>query len=597
MLWLELGTRLAIEVLACWTLAVHACMALGAPAWAAWPFALAGAGLLQRLQRADWQRARTIAAGERRFALATLAIAAAFSIPALLLLTTTADDFNFFHRAAWQASHLGSPFAWGDTAFNLPGLAAISPLHQLTTWELGIAMNAALVGIDPLAAYHNGAVALGQLLLAALFALWLREIGFGPRAALAGTVAVLAFFYLDDPLIRSWGIGYRMLWVGKMLQWLWLLPAALWLALRYLRDPCARTLLHPALCGVAAVGLSGSGVFLLPGVFAAASLAGLVLHPLGGRRLVACGALNLGSLYCFGVAALLLGGVLEQPRDMSAWTAGFPADWSSNLMLVMGNAAGVARHVWLAAAVPALCLAPADRRFFVAYAFALVALFANPLAGPLWLDTVQPGSFWRVMLLFAVPLGAASAAAACVERLQLRSATALGIALALIGALRWLPIPTERIIPHRFAAKSPLELRLPPHELRFVREVAHELEGRSLLAAPGVAITAALRVPSLRLEAARLKDTKHVFANAGNPREGERRATAWAWMASCEPSSEGARAVRASIARDHPVDALIFHDCGRDGAIEAERSRVRAVPGARWSEVARSNGYVLYLRR
>ena len=75
---------------------------------------------------------------------------------------------------------------------------------------------------------------------------------------------------------------------------------------------------------------------------------------------------------------------------------------------------------------------------------------------------------------------------------------------------------------HRYTTKSPLELRFAPGQLRFIRSARGELEGRRLLAARGISATAALLVPSLRVEAGRLQDTRHVFANAGDPAEGAR---------------------------------------------------------------------------
>jgi len=599
MAWLWFGSELAVEVLACWTLAVHACRVLDTPAWVAWPFALLAFSIVALAQRGRVARLR--GASDGGFALAALAIGVAFCLPALVLVTPSGDDFNFFQRAAWQATHPGAPFARGDTAFDVPGLPALSPLHALTTWELGLAMNAALLGFDPLGVYHNGAVVLNHLLLAALFALWMRALGFGRRAALVGCAAVFLFFYVDDPHLRSWAIAYRMLWVGKMLQWTWLLPAALLFALRYLRTPSVRTWLHPALCGVAAIGLSGTGVFLLPGAFAAASLGGLAQGGWSLRRVAACALLNLASAYCLWIGALLVGGVLATPVDTSAWRAGYPSDWFDNLMLVAGNGVGLARNAWLALAVPALCLRAADRRFLVGYGLALVVIFTNPLTGPLWLETVQPASYWRVMLLFVVPLGAAVAVGAPVDAsaASRRTWLALAVALGLAGAARLLPVAPERVMQHRFTTKSPFDVRLPPDELAFLREVAPALEGRDLLAAPGIATSAALYVPSLRLEAARLKDTRHLFANVGRPLEGLRRTAAWQWMRACDVRAPGLAAFRESIRRgrrEGGVDALIFRDCGREAPMAGLRGRLLEQSPGRWVEVARDHGFVLFVR-
>jgi hypothetical protein len=594
--WLWLTLELAVELLAAWTLGVHGCMALGLAAWWSWPAWLALFVAVRVVRRGQWTEMRAATREERRFALAALGLGALASLPALVLLTPSGDDFNFFHRALWQLGHLGEPFARGDTAFGVPGLDAISPLHALTTWELGLAMTAQALGLDALGVYHNGAVVLGNLLLAALTALWLRELGFGATSSLVGVVGLVGFLYLDDPSIRSWAIAYRMLWVGKMVQWLVVLPAALLFAWRYLRNPAAARLLHPAACGVCAVATSGTGVFLLPGLLAAASLAGLLLRPLSLRRVLECATLNLASFYCFGVAALVFSGVLPQPADTRAWVDSFPVAWLDNLRLVVPHAAAVLRNVLLAFAVPALLLRGDGRAFVVGFGAALVVIFLNPLLGPLWLEAAKPGSYWRVMLLFPVPLAAGMALAAVLDARPSRSA-ALGVVavVGLAAVVARLSTPVDfATMEHRYATKAPFELRLPPAELRFVRLARAELDGRRLLAAQGVSVTAALLVPTLRIEAGRLQDTRHLFSNAGDPNEGARRLKAWEWASRCgAPARDTVRAARESIAGG--VDAVIVVDCGLD---DAERRRaVLGHAGARFVEVLREDGYVLYLRR
>jgi hypothetical protein len=597
MLWLWLSIELAVELLASWTVAVHACIALALPAWVAWPLCAFALVLCQWLGSERFGDARAQSWGEHRFAAWVALIGGLLGAVSLVLLTPSGDDFNFFHRALWQLGHLSEPFARGDTAFNAEGLAAISPLHLLTSWELGVAMAAHALGLDPLGVYHNGSVVISSLLLAALLALWLRELRFASGAALAGCVAGLLFYGADDPHLRSFAIAFRMLWVGKMVQWLLLFPAALLMALRYLRDPCRRNLWHPALCGVCAVGLSGTGVFLLPGLFAAASLGGLFLQRPDALWLVRCGLLNLASVYCIGVAALMLLGVLPQPADTRAWTESFPAQWTSNVMLVFGSWAGLVRAGVLAFVVPALVVPGRGGRLLLGFSVALVVVFLNPLAAPLWIDAVRAGSFWRVVLLVPQPLLFGAAIAALASALPSRR-RAVGVAVACASLLilaRLVDPPQERSMSHLFATKAPWELRFEPDSQRFVRSVASELEGRSLLAPPGLAPVAALLVPSLRLEAARFQDTRHVFANADRAAEGERRIQAWSWAGRCDAWPPGARAAAESLARG--VDALILRDCASDSGAVGERSRLLAAQSRSWREVHRAHGFALWLAR
>jgi hypothetical protein len=613
--WLWLILEVAIEVFAAWTLAVHACMAVGAPAALAWPGFLVLVALLHFASRGRWRAARAAGRADANQAIAALTLGIGFSIPAFFQLTPSGDDFNFFHRAIWQLSHLGEPFTTADTAFSAEGLRAISPLHVLTTWELGIAMAAKAVGLDPLGVYHNGTIPITSALLAGLFVLWLRELGYGLVAALAGACGVFIFFLVDDPSFRSYAIAWRMLWVGKMVQWLLLFPMALLFSWRYLRDESPgfdrRMLLHPSLCAVAAVGLSGTGVFLLPGIFAAASLAALFSGPLSASRVVRCGALNVASLYCFVVAGLLLSGALAQPADMSAWTESFPLNWLDSLFLVFGHATGLARGAFFALAVPLVLLRGTPRRFIALYALALIAIFANPLTGPLWIEAAQPGSYWRVALLLPVSLGVAitlAAAGEALPRFRVRSDARirpeLGIGMLVLGVVlvvaSGMATPRGRIrMQHEYGTKAPFALRVPAAHARFLEPVRNQLSGRRLLAAPGISTTAPLLFPSIQVDAARLKDTRHVFANVGRAEEGERRIAAWLWAGRCGPDPAGARAAAKLLASG--TNALIVRDCrgaaaGPAQRAEAERARVLAGAGGRWSEVSRSDGYALYLR-
>ena len=225
----------------------------------------------------------------------------------------------------------------------------------------------------------------------------------------------------------------------------------------------------------------------------------------------------------------------------------------------------------------------------------LIALFLNPWTGPLWLELVQPGSFWRVALLFPVPLGAGLVAASLCESWRPRVAVwgLAAVVLALLLSARLAQAPAFAYMQHRYALKSPLALRLAPGEVTLLRRVESELSGRRLLAARGVSTTAGLLVPSVRLEASRLQDTRHVFSNAGDPEEGLRRIRAWEWASRCDwPRAAEAAAAR-SIERG--VDAVLVVDCGPQDA--ARRAPVLQRAGARFREVARESGLVLYLRR
>ena len=608
---------LFVALFAAWTAAVHLCMSFGWPAWSVPLPLLAVMTGLHLLLRPQWRLAwrRSVDAGDLPWLGGLLALGAGFAALSLVLDVPTADDFNFFHRALAQLGALGEPFFLRDTAFNEDGLAPISPLHVLTSWELGVALAAHTVGLDPLGAYHNATVVVLNGLLVTTYASLLREFGFARWAAFAGTAAVMSFFLLDDPSLRSFGLAYRTLWVGKSVQWALVFPLLLLFCLRYGREPTLGGWVRVACACSAAIGLSGTGVFLAPGLVGCAAVAAWIAFAPDGRRsrvdeLVAFAVLPLAAFHPVAIGLLLVFGVLQQPQDLSAWVSGFPAQWSENLLIAFGNGWGVLRAVVLAGGVPALILAGRDRRFLLALVGVLILFFANPFSGELWLRLVQPGSYWRVMFLFPIPLGVGLAAAALVERMRFaeaegddvsaggaekaRVAGALLVALASLGMAYLQVAPEARRMPLPFRTKAPGEWRLPRNEARFAREVASDLRGRSLLAGPPFSWVASLVVPGVRLEAARHKDTLHVFANVGRPEEGRRRIAAWEWARRCESFPVGAAAAAESLRRG--VDALVFPSCPPGAAGDQERRALLESAPGHWVEVHRAHGYRLWVR-
>ena len=149
-------------------------------------------------------------------------------------------------------------------------------------------------------------------------------------------------------------------------------------------------------------------------------------------------------------------------------------------------------------------------------------------------------------------------------------------------------------MPLPFRTKAPTEWRLPRGEARFANEVAGDLRGRSLLAGPPLSWVASLVVPGVRLEAARHKDTLHVFANVGRPEEGRRRIAAWEWARRCEAFPVGAAAAAESLRRG--VDALVFPVCPATAGGERELQAVLEGAPGRWREAHRAHGYRLWLR-
>lgn len=591
------GVEIGLAAFSSWTLAYHLCLALELPARAILlPFGLLLAAAAWPLGR-DVGPAFAAARRERGHLAATLALGGAFGVLSLFLLFPNPDDLNFFHRALAQLSMLDEPFLAGDTVFNLAGLEAISPLHSLTSYELGVALGASALGLDPLGTYHNALPVLGSLGLAVTYVALGRELGLRPRAAWVCALGVFLFFFLDTRDGRSFAQVYRTLWLGKSLQWALLFPALVLVSWRYLEAPGLRRLLPVAQGGVCAVGLSGTGVFLAPALLLGCVVAHLAAtRPREPRRIAQALALEVGSAYCVGVAALVLSGVLPQPADVSIWAEGaFPPVWWQNLDIALGGTVSLARDVFLLVVVPAYALRGSARRFVWGLGFAPVLLFMNPATGPLWIEAVTPAAYWRLVFLLPLPLCAGLALGALgapsTRSSGGRALFALATAAALLGAFAL--DGTRGPSPEAFTeTKSPFAYRLPPAALAFVRDVAPRLEGRNLLAPAGISWVAPLLVPGLRLEVARRSDTLHHFRNLGRDAEGRRRLLAWRWVGQCTPSEAGEAAARASI--DGGVDAVVHVVC--PGALATLHDGLfEGAPGT-WREAARGHGFVLVLR-
>lgn len=594
---LLLGIELALALLGCWTLAYHCALALELPARAvAWPFLALLVPAFALLRGRARQAARDLRHESGHLA-GVLGLGAALGAISLFVTVHTPDDFNFFHRALFQLGHLAEPFARAATGFDTAGLGAISPLHGLTSYEPGVALGAWLLGLDPLAAYHNATVFGANVLLAVVYVALLRQLGVSRGGALAGTALIFVFFFLESPERRGFGAMYRQLWLGRSLQWALLFPMLVLLSLRFLEAPGPRALVPVLLAGVCAIGLSGTGVFLVPGLIAALSLAGWAAAGGSLRAAPRPAALNLGSLYCIAIAALVLSGVLPAPVDLSVWQDQLPADWRSNLALSLGGAAPLARDACLLVVVPLLLLAGRERRFLLALVTALVVLFTNPFTGPLWIDAVQPGAYWRVAFLFPVPLCVGLLGAGLFALHEAGSRTPLRLAVVSLGLVA---VVTSFALEARTASgrigalawKAPWQTRLPSGTARFARLAAPELAGRDVLAGQGMAWMLALLEPTARFEAVRALDTLHLFRNAGREAEGARRVRAAHWAGRCRALPAGAAAARESMARG--VSALVYADC--PGPVAAERASVLAsAPGA-WSQAVREAGWVLWLR-
>ncbi len=468
------------------------------------------------------------------------------------------DDLDFFHRALVQAARPLEPYTIHDTIHDLPDLPPLSLPHYLTSYEPLAALAGKATGIGPLRFYHNITVFIVGALLPALYLLLYRELGVENRGALLAAAGAMLFLLIDGNPHRSFGnFSLIRCWQGKCSLAALLVPLTLLASYRYLRNPSSGAFLTVFLCGVSAVGLSSSGIFMLPLFLLAISPAFLSADGFSRANLARAAKLNLAGLYPLAFAALLALNLIPADADTFIWCdpAVWPEDWWANLRLVLGERPAVVRDLFILLCLPAAALRRQPALFLVALTLFFVALFANPLAGPFWIRELLPGGYWRLAFLLPLPL-TAGLFFECFRRrgrsgraVIVRYGTALALVVLAIVAFR------GSVLARRTHLKSPLALRFSPPQMALIRSLEEPPSGRLLLAPPPAAAAAALFDPSIRLEISRPKITRHIFRIAGWPEEGERRAAAQQLVWRGIMTAETIGAFRASIARG--VNAVV----------------------------------------
>ena len=586
-----------VTVLGCWTLAYHGVLVTGLPAgWIAAPFLVLVGGVLWA-SRAEWRREARDDAGGWPLA-ATVVFAVVTGIGSTFLAYYNPDDVNYLHRALVQLGQLGEPIELGQSFYPGPVLPPLTTAHGLTSHELLMAMGANLVGLDPLWAYHKLGEFLGHMLFAFVYVALYRQLGLAPWNALAATVAAFAFCLTDLNIPgRSYGNVQIALYNGKVLLWGVGLPMLLLLAHRFLSAPSPIRLLRVGLGAVAIIGLSGSGIFLGPALLGACGAAHLFSARPDRDALLRAAALQAASLYGLSIGMAGVLGLLERPSDLSLFD-GFPSDWLGNLALVTDHPAVLVRDLALLIGAPVLALAAREARFLVLITLVLTAVLANGLTGPILIELLTPGAYWRVAYLFPVIVTAGllveailrSARVGFARRILSLTLPVL-VLFAFVQARDW---PFARgqagVAMVRFGPIG--AVRMPPVQLRFADEHIDRLRGRHILASSDAFPILALLDASLRFEDGRW--ARHTFANAGDPAGGLRRELAGSVVTRCVADGARREAFLQSLRRG--VDALVVGPCFRTERGRAAILGLLRADGGPWSAPIPGPGFTLFLQ-
>jgi hypothetical protein len=588
--------EIALWGFASWTAAYHVALLLALPArWAIVPF-LVILAVLAALSRDEPKRWLRQARQEGSFALGALATGLAAGAFTLFVSRPDKDDFGFFYRALEQLERLDLPFLSVDTVLHVSGPAPPLPtVHIITSYEPLAALTATLFGADPLSMYQNICGFFAALLLPIVYFLLYRHFRASRLVALLGTLVAIGFLLLDGGTHQSFGnFGLVRIWQGKVILVTVLLPATLLLAHRYLIYPTSRKLGILAIAGVCAVGLSSSGVFLFPLLVFAVSLAYLLEGGLTRRRLQRAVTVNLGSLYCVAIAAGLMLGLIREAADLTVWnTSAFPTSWWDNLALVFVDKLTLARSLMILFALPLLGLGKIMGRFVALLSVALLALCANPLLGPVWLDILGPVVYWRLAYLFPLPLCAGLLVGVIGRQISARRvlspgslAIAVTVILFAVSFKATVVDPSDPLRP--VFLKPALEYRLPPAEMGFVRSVAGHLDDKVILAPFDMVAVLGLMNSTVSFEATRPTYLRYELAGRGDA-EIARRLDAQNYVTRCRARARDAEALLRSI--DTGVNVIVARAC-HPGGHPVLGELEEKMPGS-WTVIETAYGYTL----
>jgi len=394
----------ALLVFGSWTLGMHFCVYAGLPAWNLYVAFAAIYAVLLLLTR---PKLREAVQGVRRspwMAGATLSLSALLALYAVFSFRPHTEDVLLFHRPLVQIERLDEPILMENTQYNERGLPLYSTMHALTSVELFSGFLAHAVGGDPLwFCQHVGPIA-GIVLLPIVYVLLFRRFRLGPLLSVAATFGVVLFLLNDHNIGRSFG-SYALvhMQMGKATLFTIVIPLTFLQTLRCLARPRFRRLVLLFLCGVCAVGLSGTGIFIIPLLIFFTSGAYALANGLRWRRWTKSILVNIGSLYCVGIALCLITGVLEAPRDTHVFDS-FEPDWWKNLNYVLIGPATIFRNAVLLVLVPLAVLHWRYSRFLLVYQLLWFCFVANPITGPEVIKLVKPGAYCRVAYLLPIPM-------------------------------------------------------------------------------------------------------------------------------------------------------------------------------------------------
>jgi hypothetical protein len=536
-----------------------------------------------------------------------MAMATACAITVLFIRRPNQDDIVYFHRALAQLSALDRPIFRHQTAVDMKA-AAFSPVHLATSHEMLMALLGHYIGIDPLYFYQVLGHAFTAFLVPFVLYWSVRRLGLNRWAATIGALLGIGFLLVDSAGPAGFGnTAFGRMWQGKAIVWILFPPVGLSLTYRFLAQGNWSDLVWLVLLGIAGVGLSNSALYLVPAVIGCSSLAFLgvdVFEGKGrgfGKQFRRCLLLAIPLVYPVAILALLKLNVIPRPIDMRGFGPEF-IPWPQSVDYVVGRAAEYIRDIVLMVAVPLLIVRGKTGLFLFLYICGVWFLGLNPLLHGWWTNNITAACYFRLVYLLPLPLLCAMLAAAGPRlaewpgrSLKDRMVTELGLLAVILSFFH--SYRTLSVMPRNpkvgLGWKSPGEYQLLPANVEFARAAGKYIAHSKLLAPNWTAsCELPLLFPEMKAVAPRLMI--HYFRNAGNPKEGDLRLAAQAFVEAQKNQRPGRAAALAERFRD-------VIRSGRANAVatpESESARVLAVLQSidpSWHRVLEAGGLVLVL--
>jgi hypothetical protein len=438
----------------------------------------------------------------------------------IITLRPDADDFSYLHRALHAANHMAQPFIMEHTSHELADLPPISPVHLLSSVEVGAALIARLLGLPIIFFTHQVLGTLVLLLTPLAYYSLFRTLDCDVWPALLGTIAALVFLAISGDSHQDWGnFTIVRAWQGKCILVVLLLPFLAGVVVRFMYLGQKGDLARLFALMVLGIGLTSSGFFVVPYAFGLLSalicLAGGLCPRLLRRFLAVCSTLVIPGVLAIAATSPLF----HQLTDMTVWVGAQPRSPVEWLSIVVPTWTDVIIYcaIWVYCILATARKSP--QRAFLLYSLTATLILLLPGISTSLMELTKPGVYWRLAYASLEPAIAGLAVAVSSgarnrkwEKISFCAACFLFMVLTKTFAVN----TNVLTLPHW--------VKFPAQIDKASDDIASTLPNGAVVAAPeSIVWVLGLRRHDLRFISTRHLETVHVFRNYWNQNEATQR--------------------------------------------------------------------------